>query len=377
MAKIFLCLVFLVTFSSSIFASEKAFTILIKQGFKPEDLVSLVALAPELKDFDVTTDSTEIVHSERAFISVKIYSDKNNDAYQITKSGNVINVEKLAAIFEVEVKVIEGSVQNNLYDSIFHELKSIEIAQIIEDTFKDEFTTSKGLKSKPLYRFQIEQYFEDGKFVRYGHVLNVSLIIGQAMTSRSYRMDTENFSWGLFPENSGNVDRPFYRPVESERVTSPFQLNRRHPVTKKHQPHKGIDLRAPNGSPIFPALEGEVVVISRSRSKGKYITLLHDNGYQTTYIHLKNYAPGLKVGQWVDLDEKIGEVGRTGYSTGAHLHFGVIQNGYFVNPIYLLKKYTYKNRNNHPDDELSIEEKGPISDELLEEESEEAPAGIE
>ena len=100
-----------------------------------------------------------------------------------------------------------------------------------------------------------------------------------------------------------------------------------------------------SGTPVYPALEGEVIAIGRARAKGKFVLIQHDNGYQTTYDHLKKFKKGLRVGMHVEMDDQIGEVGRTGYATGAHLHFGVIFEGYYTNPIYLLKDYSDDQKN--------------------------------
>jgi murein DD-endopeptidase MepM/ murein hydrolase activator NlpD len=367
MAKAFLCLFFIVLSIHTSNASEKAFNVLMINGFKAEELVTLVKKYPELKDLDVAFANTITTDPLN---HLKLYAEKTNDLYLITKNTDTIDVEKTEIQYETVIKGESGTIHNNLYDSIMHDLRSASVASQIHDAFKDEFSNTKGMRVNALYDFQVEQYYDQGKFIKYGKVLSASLIIGKALSKKIYQLNTDTFSWELLPENIFRNDKPFYLPVDSVRVSSLFQLDRRHPVTKKHQPHKGIDFASPNGSNVFPAMEGEVITISRTRSKGKFITLLHDNGYETTYMHLKDYAPGLKVGMWVELDDKIGEVGRTGYSTGAHLHFGVIQEGYFINPLFLIKAYSYNQRGEHENKKsvAIVEEKNIIDGEVPEDE---------
>ncbi len=167
------------------------------------------------------------------------------------------------------------------------------------------------------------------------------MFVGKAVSERVLQQDLETLSWNLLPLDPAKNEKPFYAPVKMSRVSSLFNLARKHPVKRRIQPHNGIDFVAKSGTPVYPALDGVIIAIGRAKAKGKFILIEHDNGYQTTYDHLRKFTKGLRVGSKVDLNEQIGEVGRTGYATGAHLHFGVLRDGLYVNPIYLVKDYTF------------------------------------
>lgn len=98
--------------------------------------------------------------------------------------------------------------------------------------------------------------------------------------------------------------------------------------------HKGIDIGASSGSPIVAAAAGTVTVSTYSESAGNYVTIDHGNGFHTVYMHAS--ARYVKVGQKVSAGQQIAAVGSTGYSTGPHLHFGVMKNGVYVNPMNYL-----------------------------------------
>lgn len=364
---------FFISLTHQVQAADKAVSVLLSHGFTETDLVTIVKKYSELKELDLASGINYQAPEEGddPRIEIKLYSSISNDAYVVVKSGDKVDVEKIDVQFDIEVKNVEGVIHQNFYESVLSEIDSAAVATQVSESFQDEFSGSKGLKTDAYYSFQIEQYFDHGQFVRYGNVLSASLIVGKAISKKIYQLNPENFTWMLLPETLVRGEKPFYLPVDSHRVTSLFQLNRRHPVKKRHQPHNGIDFGAPNGTPIYPALEGEVITVARTRSKGKYITIRHDNGYETTYIHLKKYAPGIKVGKRVELDEKIGEVGRTGFTTGAHLHFGVIKDGYFINPIYLVKSYPYSKKDQYKDADIGIEDKVLDNGEVLEDSIEE------
>ncbi len=115
---------------------------------------------------------------------------------------------------------------------------------------------------------------------------------------------------------------------------------RSHPLTKKREFHKGLDIKTRSGVPIIAAADGKVVRIERDGYLGKIIEIDHEGTkLKTLYAHLKDYADGLRVGHKVTRGQIIGYVGNTGRSTGAHLHYGVydIKEKRWVNPIkYIL-----------------------------------------
>ncbi len=115
------------------------------------------------------------------------------------------------------------------------------------------------------------------------------------------------------------------------RVSSPFNPNRLHPVLGYVRPHNGTDLPAPTGVPIVAAAAGKVVISQYSVSAGNYIMIDHGGGVYTEYMHCSKLL--VKVGETVKQDQKIALVGSTGYSTGAHLHFGIRVNGTYIDPM--------------------------------------------
>jgi len=105
------------------------------------------------------------------------------------------------------------------------------------------------------------------------------------------------------------------------------------PFTGLKQPHLGIDIAAPKGTPVWSTAFGVVEYTGWHKGLGKLIVIDHGYGYETHYGHLNHIK--VKRGQRVKRGELIGTVGKTGYSTGPHLHYEVHYRGKAVNP----KKY--------------------------------------
>jgi murein DD-endopeptidase MepM/ murein hydrolase activator NlpD len=120
----------------------------------------------------------------------------------------------------------------------------------------------------------------------------------------------------------------------SGRVSSEYGY-RRSPINGKMLFHNGIDIAAPRGTPVVAALSGQVGFVGRDNVYGNYAVLNHESGYRTLYAHL--HVVRVKVGDSVETGQHIGDVGSTGLSTGAHLHFAVNQNDVLLNPRTLLR----------------------------------------
>lgn len=106
--------------------------------------------------------------------------------------------------------------------------------------------------------------------------------------------------------------------------------NRMHPTLGINKFHNGIDLAAPNGSPILAAYDGDVVAATYSSTMGNYIMIDHGDSLYTIYMHAS--ALYVSKGDTVSRGDKIAAVGSTGRSTGPHLHFSVRLNGSYVSP---------------------------------------------
>lgn len=103
------------------------------------------------------------------------------------------------------------------------------------------------------------------------------------------------------------------------------------PVPGASTNHKGVDLAAPYGTAIVASASGTVTTSTYSNSAGNYIVIAHGNGISTVYMHCSSLL--VSVGDNVEQGEIIAKVGSTGYSSGNHLHFGIIQNGTYVDPL--------------------------------------------
>ena len=134
---------------------------------------------------------------------------------------------------------------------------------------------------------------------------------------------------------------PLTSPSDHSYVSSRFG-KRRDPVNKKWGMHYGVDLAGLKKSPVLSTAAGTVVSVSRHPSYGRMIVIDHGLGIRTRYGHL--YRILVRRGQKVGFRQKIGLLGNTGRTTGAHVHYEIIVNGKPYDPLKFMQagKYVFK-----------------------------------
>ncbi|MBJ2329254.1 peptidoglycan DD-metalloendopeptidase family protein [Schaalia cardiffensis] len=209
-----------------------------------------------------------------------------------------------------------------------------QAARSLDDAKTAEAQAQAGLEE--LERAKAEAQVKQAEWDSKKSELDAQLAQAQAdyeeRTARLQQIDAENRSNGRYYVSSAGFTNPVL--PQSMVITSPFGW-RFHPVLGYEKYHSGVDLAAQCGEPVFAAADGVVSHVGSDYSAGNYVDVSHGivggNSVISEYLHMQ--AIYVSAGQSVSAGTILGEVGMTGYATGCHLHFGILQNGVNVDPM--------------------------------------------
>jgi murein DD-endopeptidase MepM/ murein hydrolase activator NlpD len=275
-------------------------------------------------------------------IRVIIAGDSGIDAVvALADTGKYVSVD----VKNVETEVAENAEENDendtsgvrLYQSIYETALRNRIPRpIIEDliriySYDVDFQrkVQPGDSFEVLYAGEEETPAADSR----NDVLFATLTVG-GETKKFYRFQSPDDGLVDYYDETGKSAKKFLvrKPVLAGIMRSGFGL-RRHPILGYTKMHTGVDWAAPSGTPIYASGNGTVEKIGWESGYGKYIRVRHNNGYETAYGHMTAYARGVGEGTRVRQGQVIGFVGSTGLSTGSHLHYEILVNGRFVDPM--------------------------------------------
>jgi murein DD-endopeptidase MepM/ murein hydrolase activator NlpD len=224
-----------------------------------------------------------------------------------------------------------------LYQSIYETALRNKVPQsVIDDMIRIySYDVDFQRKVQPGDSFDVFYAGEDegSTVTEKNEVLFASLTVG-GETKKYYRFQTPDDSVVDYYDETGKSAKKFLvrKPVNNAIMRSGFG-SRRHPILGYVKMHTGVDWATAYGTPIFASGNGVVEVAGWEGGYGKYVKLKHNNGYETAYGHMSAFAKGLEVGKRVRQGQVIGFVGSTGQSTGAHVHYEILVNGRFVDPM--------------------------------------------
>ncbi len=178
-----------------------------------------------------------------------------------------------------------------------------------------------------------EELLKDGKKLKDGGILAAEFV-NQGKVHRAFRHENDSGRIEFLSANGQSMKKAFLRtPVKYSRISSRFNLWRKHPILNRIRAHRGVDYAAPTGTPIKASGAGKVVFVGNKGGYGKTIVLDHGDKYSTLYAHMSRFAKSLKIGKTVEQGQIIGYVGSTGLATGPHLHYEFRKSGAHQDPL--------------------------------------------
>lgn len=221
-----------------------------------------------------------------------------------------------------------------LYDSLYETALKQEIPHPIIDELVRIFANDVDFQRPVAAGDSFEAFYDESEEGDGRNQLLYATITARNETFHYYRFQTPDDGAVDFYDQNGRSSRKFLvrTPIVSARFTSGFGM-RFHPILGYSRPHTGVDWAAPIGTPIFAAGNGVIIKAGWDSGYGRRVEIQHANGYITTYNHMSRFARGATEGAHVRQGQVIGYLGQTGLATGPHLHYEIMVNGHFVDPM--------------------------------------------
>ena len=250
------------------------------------------------------------------------YVYENDDGY--------FQVEKRTHTADVLYGYRRGVIKDSLYNSAKRAQLPDNIIMEMANLFGWDIDFVFDIREGDEFSVMFEDRFLHGERLNAGDIIAASFK-NQGKLYRAVRYEHRDGTTHYYSPDGLSMRKTFLRtPLDIFRISSGFNLRRKHPIHKKIKAHRGVDYAAPRGTPVKAVGKGKVVASTFSKPNGNFIFIQHGQTYMTKYLHLNERK--VKVGQSVSQGKVIGTVGSTGYSTGPHLHYEFLVNGVHKNP---------------------------------------------
>jgi murein DD-endopeptidase MepM/ murein hydrolase activator NlpD len=257
-------------------------------------------------------------------ITKSLLLHKENESFIVEEASR-----ELDRISQVATGTIESSLFLSGQDAGMSDALIMGLASI----FGWDVDFALDIRQGDAFTVVYEELYLDGEKVGDGNIIAAEFANNNHIY-RAYRYTDSNDKTEYYSPDGKSMRKPFMRtPVDLARISSHFNLKRKHPVLNKIRAHKGVDYAAATGTAIKATGDGKVVHRGRKGGYGNTIILRHGNTYTTLYAHMSKYARKTGVGSRVKQGQIIGYIGSTGLATGPHLHYEFRVNGVHRNPL--------------------------------------------
>jgi murein DD-endopeptidase MepM/ murein hydrolase activator NlpD len=297
------------------------------------DLAALTSLPELTRNIDQLRpgEALKLLHRDGSLMAFERQLSPS-ETLKVTRESDGFKADILENPLEIQQYTARGVINSSLFEAVNVAGASDQTALALSEIFGWDIDFVLDIQPGDSFVFTYEQIYQDGAFIKDGPILAASFI----NAGREYRAVRYTTPAGLtqyYSPEGRSLQRAFLRaPLEFSRVSSGFNLRRKHPVLNRIRAHRGVDYAAPTGTPIRAAGDGRVRFLGQKGGYGRVIELDHSRGVVTLYGHLSKFSKSLRAGQRVKQGSIIGYVGMSGLATGPHLHYEYRVNGVYKDP---------------------------------------------
>lgn len=302
-----------------------------QQGFSSRTLFDIMALSNDTKQLKNIRpgDLFEFQHHEDGGLKRMRYAVDEANYLIIDSDGQQFSASTEARDLITRVEETSGTITSSLFAAGKQAGLNDGMVMKLAELFGWDIDFVLDIREGDQFHLIYEKIYRDGDFLRDGEIIGATFV-NQGEKFQAIRFDIDGQAQ-YFAADGHNVRKAFLRaPLNFSYISSNFNPKRFHPILKRIKPHRGIDYRAPKGTPVYTVGDGKVIKAAYDRFNGNHVFIQHANSIVTKYLHFTKRA--VKNGQRVKQGQVIGYVGSTGMSQAPHVHFEFVVNGVHRNP---------------------------------------------
>ncbi len=332
-------------------------TIFRRVGLTPQDVYRISKATKKSKALTKLMPGQRldfVINQGRIEKILHIINPLQRDLVSLNSDGGY-DIERIERELEVRQQFAKGTIQNSLFvdgqKAGLSQKKLMEMAKI----FGWDIDFALDIRAGDSFVVLYETTYLDDKPFGEGEIL-AAQFINQGRVVNAIRHSDGNY----YNEQGYSMRKAFLRsPVDFFRISSKYNLKRKHPILNVVRPHRGVDYAAPTGTPIKASGDGKVIWKGTKGGYGRTIIIQHAGIYTTLYAHMSKYHSKISKGSRVKQGQVIGYIGSSGVSTGPHLHYEFRVNGVHKNPL----KVEFPNV--EPLNEQQMQTFAPLGEDLL------------
>ena len=252
-------------------------------------------------------------------------------ALRIVRTSDSFSAALIERPVETRAAGAHGIIERSLFAAAQDAGMADPVIMKMAEIFQWDIDFLKDVRAGDEFTVIYEELWREGEKLKNGEILAAEFI-NRGTPYRAARHTDANGVVDYYTPEGRSVRKAFIRaPVDFTRISSTFDLARRHPLLNSIRAHRGVDYAAPSGTPVRAAGDGTVSFRGARNGFGNTIMVEHGGKITTLYAHLSRFAD-IRVGSRVQQGQTIAYVGMTGLATGPHLHYEYQVNGVHRDP---------------------------------------------
>lgn len=298
------------------------------------DLQKIVSLGPDTAALkDLKPGMTLRLRTTDGAIDEMVLELDQLNSLVVTKSDSDFAARVDSIEPDIKVRAATTTITQSLFvDGQKVGLSDAVIMKLI-DIFGWDIDFALDLQPNDHFSIIYEEVYKGDQLVKQDRILAAEFV-NQGKRMRAVLYNDAAGRSAYYSQDGEAMHKAFLRtPVKFTRISSGFNLARRHPILNTIRAHRGVDYAAPIGTPVRATADGKVLTVGGGAGYGNLVEIRHGDAYSTLYGHLSRFARGIKRGGFVKQGQIIGYVGQTGLATGPHLHYEFRINGVHRDPL--------------------------------------------